>query len=75
MSHAVVTTAEGEQVVGVGGAAVFPVADVVDLQVVGPSATGYRASTVSVFDRHRRGSTLLAGSRPNMKRVAGWPWL
>jgi len=47
---AVVGPAQGDEVGGVGGSAVFPVPDVVDLQAGGPATAGDAASAVSVFD-------------------------
>ena len=48
--EAVVVTAEADEVVGVGGAAVAPVDDVVDVEPLGVGAAGGSAAAVAVFD-------------------------
>ena len=45
--HAVVSGAQGDEVPGVGGAVVFPVDDVVHLDVVGDGAAGDAAALVA----------------------------
>lgn len=50
MVEAVVPAAEGAEVVGIGAAAVFPVGDVVDVEVGGAGAAGHGAATVALFD-------------------------
>ncbi|GAT14243.1 uncharacterized protein RMCT_1214 [Mycolicibacterium thermoresistibile] len=45
----VVIPADQYQVVEVGGAAVFPVPDVMGMQTTGGPATGHRAGPVAVF--------------------------
>jgi len=48
--EAVVATAQGDEVVGVGWAAVFPVDDVVDVEAVAADTAWDAAAAVSVFD-------------------------
>ena len=46
----VVSRAEADEVPGVGGSVVFPVDDVVDLEVVGGVTAGDAAAVVAAFD-------------------------
>jgi hypothetical protein len=47
----VVGAAQGDEVLLVGGAAVFPVPDVVDVQAAGASAAGDAAAPIAVDDQ------------------------
>ncbi len=51
MVQPVVVRADQHQVVEFGGAAVFPVPDVVGVQAAGGPAAGHRAGGVAVFER------------------------
>jgi hypothetical protein len=67
----VVEPAQGEEISGVGGSAVFPVVDVVDLQAGGAVAAGDGAAAVAVFDGASELSVDVAGLASGVERGAG----
>jgi hypothetical protein len=66
----VVGSAEGDEVVGFGGAAVLPVDHVVDVEVGGAVAAGDEAGAVAVFDEAAEAAADGAGAASDGEGLA-----